>query len=157
MNTPPPLPIAPRRGWWQRHWRWAVPLVCLLSAAVVAAFIALMMFAVFEGMRSSDAYATAMRRAREHPQVTAALGTPIEPGWYVSGRMNVSGASGEASLQIPISGPKGEADLYVEAEKAAGRWTYSTLIADIEGQDEPIDLLTPAEAAAAGEAESATP
>lgn len=143
MNTPPPLPIAPRRGWWQRHWRWAVPLVCLFSAAVVAALIGLLMFAVFGSMRSTDAYATAMQRAREHPQVIAALGTPIEPAWYLSGRMSESGASGQASLQIPVSGPKGEADIYVEAEKAAGRWTYSTLIVDIEGEDEPIDLLGP--------------
>lgn len=118
-----------------------MPLLCLFGAAAFAGFIALIMFAVFEGMRSSDAYATAMQRAREHPQVTGALGTPIEPGWYVSGQMNLSGASGEASLQIPISGPKGEADIYVEAEKAAGRWTYSTLIVDIDGRDEPIDLL----------------
>lgn len=143
---PPPLPTAPRRGWWQRHWRWAVPLLCLFGAAAFAGFIALIMFAVFEGMRSSDAYATAMQRAREHPQVTAALGTPIEPGWYLSGRMNVSGPSGEASLQIPISGPEGAADLYVEAEKAAGRWTYSTLMVDVDGRGEPIDLLAPADA-----------
>jgi hypothetical protein len=98
-----------------------------------------------------------MQRAREHPQVTEALGTPIEPGWYVGGeissQVNVSGSSGEANLQIPISGPKGEANLYVEAEKAAGRWTYSTLIVDVAGQDEPIDLLAPVDAAT----EPATP
>ncbi len=147
MNTlPPPLPAAPRRGWWQRHWRWAVPLLCLFGTAVFAGVIALLMFAVFESMRASDAYTTAMQRAREHPQVTQALGTPVEPGWYLSGQMNVSGASGEASLQIPISGPKGEANLYVEAEKSAGQWTYSTLLVDVDGQDAPIDLLGPADA-----------
>lgn len=145
---PPPLPAAPRRGWWQRHWRWAVPLLCVLGTAAFAGFIALLMFAVFAGMRSSDAYTTAMQRAREHPQVTEALGTPIEPGWYLSGQMNVSGPSGEASLQIPISGPKGKADLYVEAEKASGRWTYSTLLVDVDGQDEPIDLIAPVDATA---------
>lgn len=118
-----------------------MPLLCLFGAAAFAGVIALIVFVVFESMRSSDAYTTAMQRTREHLQVTEALGTPIEPGWYVSGQINVSGASGEASLQIPISGPKGEADLYVEAKKSAGRWTYSTLIVDIDGQDEPIDLL----------------
>lgn len=154
MNAmPPPLPAAPRRGWWQRHWRWAVPLLCLFGAAAFAGFVALLMFAVIEGMRSSDTYATAMQRAREHPQVTAALGTPIEPGWYLSGRMSESGTSGQASLQIPISGPEGAADLYVEAEKTAGRWTYSTLMVDVDGRGEPIDLLAPADAAT----EPATP
>ena len=150
---PPPLPAVPRRGWWQRHWRWAVPLLCLFGTAAFAGFIALIVFVVFESMRSSDAYTTAMQRTREHPQVTEALGTPIEPGWYVSGQINVSGPSGEASLQIPISGPKGEGDIYVEAEKNAGRWTYSTLIVGVVGLDEPIDLLESADAAA----EPATP
>ncbi len=138
---PPRLPAAPSRGWWQRHWRWAVPLLCLFSAAAFVGVIALLMFAVFEGIRSSDAYTTAMQRAREHPQVTQTLGTPIEPGWYLMGEVRVSGPSGEASLQIPISGPKGEADLYVEAEKAAGRWTHTTLLVDVDGQNAPIDLL----------------
>lgn len=143
---PPPLPAAPRRGWWQRHWRWAVPLLGLFCAAAFAGFIALLMFAVFESIRASDAYTTAMQRTSEHPQVTQALGTPVEPGWYLMGEVTVSGPSGEASLQIPISGPKGEADLYVEAEKSAGRWTYSTLLVEVDGQDAPIDLLAPADA-----------
>jgi hypothetical protein len=137
-----PFPAAPRASWLQRHWRWAVPLLCLFCLTVFAGVVLLFVSALFGMMRSSDVYTTAMQRMRESPQVVEALGTPIEPGWYLSGQINISGASGEASLQIPISGPKAEADLYVEAEKTSGRWTYSTLIVNVDGQDKQIDLLS---------------
>ena len=135
------MQAALRPGWWQRHWRWAVPLLCLLCLSVFAGIALLFISALFGAMRSSEVYTTAMQRMREHPQVVEALGTPIEPGWYLSGELNISGASGEAHLQIPIAGPKGEAALSVEAEKSAGRWVYSTLMVRIDGQDAPIDLL----------------
>lgn len=138
---PPPLPAARRPGWWQRHWRWAVPLLCLLCVSVFVGAILLFLSALFGMMRSSDVYAIAMQRARDNPQVIEALGTPIEPGWYLTGEMNTSGASGNANLQIPISGPNGEGDLYVEAKKSAGRWDYRTLIVDIDGRTAQIDLL----------------
>lgn len=138
---PPPLPAARRPGWWQRHWRWAVPLLCLLCASLLVGAILLFMSALFGMMRSSDVYTIAMQRARDNPQVIEALGAPIEPGWYLTGEMNTSGASGNANLQIPISGPNGEGDLYVEAKKSAGRWDYRTLIVDIDGRTAQIDLL----------------
>lgn len=137
----PPLPVVSSPGWWQRHWKWAVPLLCLVCTILFVGAIAGLMFVLFNVMRSSDVYTAAMQRARDNPQVIEVLGTPIEPRWYLSGEMNTSGASGEASLQIPLSGPKAEADLYVEAKKTAGRWHYSTLIVDVDGQQDPIDLL----------------
>ena len=150
MNAavPPPLPAGaahtpPVRtpGWWQRHWRWAVPLLSVFSIGVFAGIIALFMSALFGAMRSSDVYTTAMQRMRADPQVVAALGTPIEPGWYLTGNMSTSGTSGKADLQIPISGPKGEGDLYIAAKKSAGQWTYSTLVVTVDGRSAPIDLL----------------
>jgi hypothetical protein len=57
----------------------------------------------------------------------------------------VNGASGEANLSIPISGPKGKARIYLKAEKSLGRWNYSDLVVEIEKTGERIDLKkTPA-------------
>jgi Cytochrome oxidase complex assembly protein 1 len=139
---PPPLPAAQRPGWWQRHWRWAVPLLCVLCASLLVGAILLFVSALFGMMRSSEVYTVAMQRARDNPTVVEALGTPIEPGWYLTGEMNTSGASGNANLQIPISGPNGKGDLYIEAKKNAGRWDYQTLTVDIDGREAQIDLLT---------------
>lgn len=136
--TPPPVRTP---GWWQRHWRWAVPLLCLFCLALFAGAMLLFLSGLFGMMRSSDVYTTAMQRMRDNPQVVEALGTPIEPGWYLAGELNTSGPSGYANLQIPVAGPKDEGDLYVEAEKSRGRWVYSVLVVNIDGRDAPIDLL----------------
>ena len=134
------MPDAPRQGWWQRHWRWAIPLLCVFCLGVFAGVLALFMSVLFGAMRSSDVYTTAMQRARDNPQVVAALGAPIEPAWYLTGNLETSGTSGKADLKIPISGPKGEGQLSIAAVKSAGQWKYSTLIVDVDGQRTPIDL-----------------
>ncbi len=132
---------APRQGWWQRHWRWAIPLLCVFCLGFFAGVLALFMSVLFGAMRSSDVYITAMQRVRDSPQVVAALGAPIEPAWYLTGNLETSGTSGNADLKIPISGPKGEGELVIAAKKNAGQWTYSTLIVEFDGPRAPIDLL----------------
>jgi hypothetical protein len=72
--------------------------------------------------------------------VVAALGSPIDEGWYLSGTTNVNGASGDADLSIPISGPKGKGTIYAVATKSAGEWTYSKLMVKIESTGATIDL-----------------
>ena len=140
--TPPPL----RRSWWSRNWMWFVPTGCLAMLVLFAVFIGGIVMVVFGAMKSSDAYKTAVARARANPEVVAALGTPIEEGLFVSGKTNVEGSSGEADLTISISGPKGKAKLYAIATKSAGRWTYSTLEVAIDGRDDRINLLAQTEA-----------
>ena len=70
-----------------------------------------------------------------------ALGSPITEGLLVSGNTNVNGASGDANLYIPISGPKGKGTIYVAASKSLGRWNYTGLIVEIAKTNQRIDLL----------------
>ena len=95
---------------------------------------------VFSVMKSTDVYKTALNRAKANPEVMAALGTPIKDGLFVSGNTHGDGASGEANLSIPLSGPKGSGTVYVVATKVAGRWNYSTMEVEIAGNKERIDL-----------------
>jgi hypothetical protein len=136
-GTPPPLP---RRGWWARNWKWFVPTGCLSLIALFFAFIAVIVFAVFGAIKSSDAYKTAVGRAKADPRVSEAIGTPIKEGWYVSGNTEVSGGSGKTDMSIPISGPKGSATIYAVATKFAGDWQYSKLLVKVERTGEMIDL-----------------
>ena len=55
--------------------------------------------------------------------------------------IKTDGASGTASIAIPISGPDGAATIYVEATQSAGRWTFSKLVVEFAGSKERIDLL----------------
>ena len=143
---PPPPPFTPapqpqRAGWWSRNWKWFVPTGCCLTPLVLGgAFLAFLVLVVFGAMKQSDAYKMAVARAKADPRVTSALGTPIDEGWFMSGKTNVNGGSGDADLSIPISGPKGKGTIYAVATKSAGEWTYSKLEVKIDSTGETIDL-----------------
>jgi len=131
----------PQAGWWSRNWKWFVPTGCCLTPLVLGgAFVAFMVLVVFGALKQSDAYKLAIARAKADPRGVAALGTPLEEGWYLSGNTNVNGASGAADLSIPISGPKGKGTIYAIATKSAGEWTYSKLQVKIDSTGETIDL-----------------
>jgi len=142
---PPPLPRAlPRKKpttWWQRNWKWFVPVGCVGLLAIFTGFVVLIVTIVFGMMKSSDVYKDALAAARAEPAVEMALGTPIQAGLFVMGNINISGSSGQADLAIPISGPDDEATIYAVAEKSAGRWTFSTLVVEIKTTGEKIDLM----------------
>ncbi len=131
------------KGWLEKNWKWVLPVGCVGTLLVVAALIVSLAVALFSMFRSSDVYAGALEQAIRHPEVIAALGEPVEPGWMVSGSMSVTAASGEADLAIPLGGPNGKGVLYVVGEKSAGEWTFERLEVRIDGQPDRIDLLNP--------------
>ena len=131
----------PKQDWWSRNWKWFLPTGCLLSLVLMAGTVLALMSFVSGMMKSSDANQQALPRAREHPAVVRALGTPIEEGFFVSGAVEVNGASGTADLAIPLAGKKDSGTLFVEARKAAGLWTYSILVVQVDSTSERIDLL----------------
>lgn len=143
MNQPPPFPApppVPKAGtWWSRNWLWFVP-VCILSILLLLGGCVGFFALIFGVMKSSDVYKTAVARAEADPGVIGALGTPIKEGFLFTGSINVSGAAGNASLAIPISGPNGKATIYVEATKSEGVWTFSTLDVVLDGSGQKIDL-----------------
>lgn len=132
-------------SWWQRNWKWAVPVGCLGAVAFTGAFIVGLGFVVVFAIRSTGAYSEALAMARANPEVVAELGEPIEAGWFVLGSVNVTGSSGEADLSIPLSGPKNTATLYVIARKRAGVWEFELLEVEVKGREDRIDLLAPRE------------
>jgi hypothetical protein len=139
METSPQTQPAP--GWWSRNWKWFVPTGCCLTPLVLGgAFVAFLVLVIFGALKQSDVYKMALARAKADSRVIAALGTPISEGWYLSGNTNVNGASGDADLSIPISGPKGKGTIYAVATKSAGEWTYSKLVVKIDSTGETIDL-----------------
>lgn len=109
----------------------------VVVALVVWGFVALIM----GSLKQSDAYKEALAALRADSAAVEALGEPIEPGFFLSGSVDVSGPSGEAELSIPVHGPRGEGKLYLEATKRAGQWEYSLLELAVAGQEARIDLL----------------
>jgi hypothetical protein len=82
-----------------------------------------------EGMfRSSESYKMALKEAQDSPCVATRLGTPLTPGWTLSGNMKEGSDDGSANLSIPIHGPRGKGSLELEAEKDSGIWRITSLV-----------------------------
>src|SRR5437773_6947367 len=140
-QNPPQLSSTAKPSWWTRNWKWFVPVGCLSVAASFVVFVGSVVLIVFSAVKSTDVYKDALARAKTHPAVIEALGSPVTDGFLVSGNTNVNGASGETNLSIPISGPKGKGTIYVAATKSLGRWNYSGLVLEIEKTHQRINLL----------------
>jgi len=141
QQIPPPVSPAPNANLWKRNWKWFVPLGCFGIAVLFVVFVGSVMLIVFSAVKSTDVYKDALAKAKTHPAVLEALGSPITEGFLVSGNTNVNGASGEANLSIPIAGPKGKGTIYVAAKKSLGLWNYSGLVFEIAKTRHRIDLL----------------
>ena len=131
----------PERNWWLRNWKWFVPVGCFGTLILFFVFVGSVALIVFSAMKSTDVYKDALARAKADSAVIEALGSPITEGFLVSGNTNVNGASGEANLSIPVSGPIGKGTIYVAANKSLGQWNYSGLIVEITKTHQRIDLL----------------
>ena len=118
-----------------------MPAGCLTIILLFIAFVGSMVMIVFSAIKSTDLYKDPLARAKTHPAVIEALGSPIREGFLVSGNTNVNGAAGEANLSIPIAGPKGKGTIYVAARKSLGQWNYSGLVVEIVKTHQRIDLL----------------
>ncbi len=135
MNPEPAPP-----NWWSRNWKWVVPTGCVTLLLLFAAFVVGLVGVVGAAMRSSDAYRLAVERAFADCEVRETLGVPIEPGWFVSGSVQVTGPSGTAAIAIPIEGSARAGKIYVEATKSADVWEFQRLEVAVDGESTRIDL-----------------
>lgn len=110
--------------------------VLLTGVGLVLVFLSF----VFGLLKNNVPYQRALAEAEQSLKVREAIGQPIEPGLFVNGQFSTSGDNGEAKLLIPISGPKGDAQILVEATKRSGRWTFSVLTVQINRTGQRIDL-----------------
>jgi hypothetical protein len=128
-------------SWLQRNWKWLTVVACLAVLLGIATVISALVYGVASIMKSSDVYQMAVTRAQHDPNVIAELGEPIVDGFFTSGSINTMNSSGDADLDIPISGPKGEASIYVVAKKSVGKWEFSDLVVEISKTRNRIDLM----------------
>ena len=129
-------------GWFGRNKLVARALGCVgLLVLASLLFGGTVLTIAFVALRSSDAYQLALNAATHDPAALAELGPPVQAGWFTTGRVTVTGSSGDASLAIPISGSRRSGTLNVSAQKSGGRWTFSVLNVSISGRPTPIDLI----------------
>ena len=120
-------------------WVW-VGLGCGVLVVGVVAFVAFIVFVVAGSMRSSAPFKDGLMHARSDARVTEALGSPVEPGLFVSGNISTENRSGKCDLDIPLKGPKQSGSLHVVGTKEGGRWTYTRMVFTPD-KGEPVDLI----------------
>jgi hypothetical protein len=103
--------------------------------------IAVIVTIVFGVIKSSDVYKDALARAQNDPRVIQALGTPVRPGFLVSGNVAIKERTGTANISFPIHGPRGEGDVRGVATRDESGWHYSELTAHVPNGP-PINLLS---------------
>src|SRR5258708_2746686 len=100
--VPSPGESAPQTSWLSRDSKWFVPAITLavfLLAAILAGGI---LGIVFGLIKSSEPYQHAVSLVDQDSRLTSILGSPIKPGLFVSGSINLQGSSGKADIVIPI-------------------------------------------------------
>ena len=138
--TPPPPAVQPAKK--SGCMKWAL-IGCGSLLVLGAIFCVVIVVVVFGAMKKSDVYQEALKRAQADPAVIAALGTPIEAGLMVTGSVNVDSSGGHATLDFPISGPKGKATVHAVGTKSGGeKWDYTELTVT-PANGAKINLLPP--------------
>ncbi len=94
-------------------------------------------FGAMNLLKNNDPYRESIAAVQSNPAAAAALGSPIEPGFFLSGNISTENGNGSVDFQIPVSGPNGKGTIRVVGAKAAGdaNWTYGTWQLDVEGGD----------------------
>jgi hypothetical protein len=117
-----------------------VGIVAGIFLLVMVAVVGLLAF-ILQMMKSSEPYQHGVQVVTRDARAQQELGTPVKPGYFFSGSVNVSNSSGNADLAIPVHGPKGGGTVYVVAKKSAGQWSYEKLELAVDGQEQRVDLL----------------
>ena len=135
---------SPQTGnWWSRNWKWFVPAGCVTMVLLCVLFVAGIIGVVFASLRNSDVVRQSIALAERNPEVALTLGSPLKPGWLVSGSISLNGSSGNADVSIPVSGPRGKGTIYCVARKSAGQWTYDKLEIELPNHAEHVPLASP--------------
>lgn len=121
--------------------KWVAIGCSALLVLGLGAMIAIFVF-VFSVIKRSDVYREAYSRSSSDPRVIEVLGTPIENGWWVTGNVNIDTNGGNANIDFPISGPKGQARVHAVATRDANAWNYSAITVKPDAGAE-IDVLHP--------------
>jgi len=146
MATTPGYPLpqstiaSHRQTWFYKNRKWFVPVLVLGAILVLGGFVTGIFFFVNSLFVNSYPYQFALERARASSTVAQQIGEPMKVGWFSTGSISYNGQNGDASLDIPISGPNGRGTIVVVAKKATSVWTSDTLEVDVAGQDQSISL-----------------
>lgn len=133
--------LVSKGNWFNRNWKWAVPVGCL---SFVIIFIGLIVGGAFWGFSKitsdSDVTKHAISIINHNPEVQQKLGTNIVTDGMFSGSLSVSNDTGDADISVPIKGTKGTGKAIIVAEKEFNKWNYEKIAVQIDETGEVITI-----------------
>lgn len=132
---------APPKNWFQRNWKWFIPIGCLSSIVVVALFVTILFSGITSILKDSHVYKHTMTVTKENQLVIEKLGNNIQQDGTLIGSIATSNNRGNAILKIPLKGSKGSGFVQVIAQKENNAWIYTMMDFHEKGSGKTIDLL----------------
>lgn len=133
--------LVPQPSWWKRNWKWVVPVGgCFTLILLVIALFGSIFYGVTTLLENSQPYEYALEKINKDEEIVSILGSPIEQDGMMQGSLNWHNGDGKADMKIPVSGPKGNGILYIDASSVDDNWTYHEIRVDIKDVDS-INLL----------------
>jgi len=126
-------------GWFSRNWKWLLPVGCMVPLVCCGGISAIAYFGATTMIQGSGAFTESMSKVNQNPEVAAALGSPVTPGFGTMGSFNQNNNSGTADFTVPLKGPNGEGSVHVVARLDNGRWEFSRI--DVVAGGKTIDVL----------------
>jgi hypothetical protein len=109
----------------------------VLAALAGLLGLALFMGVIFAGcgafMKSRGGYPEGLALLRADPAATAALGTPIRDGFFVTGEVASDGMDAHSSYVVRVRGPRGSGRLRIRGYRAGGAWRVTGMTLETAG------------------------
>jgi len=132
------------KSWWSRHWKWVVPVGCIVPMLGLGGLIALFVFRASNSLKSSEVYVQSLTAVRASMTVELHCGSSITPGVFVRGTIESTDdpPSGRADITYDVRGGRGRCSgtVHAVADRIDGEWTFRTI--DLIGNsiDDRIDV-----------------
>jgi len=126
------------KNWYQRNWYWVMPVGFLMPVILVVGCGLMLITMSVVSKRFSDVHTMAIQEVQAHPDVITRLGEPVKSGWNINGNITRRDDVGDADLEIPVTGPNGEAVIHVKARQYDDEWMLQEVTVIVAGDEEPI-------------------
>jgi len=142
--------LIPQKTWWQRHWKWLVPVSGVMVIVMVLFFSSgmdEMTKDVAQAYADTALYKDALEKVKADERVIAVLGdiAPIDKLAILEGQVEYSDNDKTVTTSVRIVGTKGRAKLDIAAHRVNEQWKYTKINIRIKNPPEKkqtIEIVT---------------
>ncbi len=102
-------------------------LLSIIGLIVFAGFAVSLVMLLMKFLKG-EAYQLSLEELKKSPLVAEYYGEPLQPSWYVLGKVNLNGDGGFAAIEYRVEGPLSSGTVYVYAARSAGEWDLAKVM-----------------------------